>query len=51
MKNSRYSDSQIIRILKQAEVGTPIAELCREHGMSDPVSGTVRSVLEVGQAD
>ena len=35
MKKSRYSDSQIIAILKQAEAGTPTAELCREHGMSD----------------
>ena len=35
MKTSRYSDSQIISILKQADAGTPVAELCREHGMSD----------------
>ena len=35
MKRSRYSDSQIINILKQAEAGTPATELCREHGMSD----------------
>ena len=34
MKNSRYTDSQIISILKQAETGTPVPELCREHGMS-----------------
>lgn len=34
MKKSRYSDSQIISILKQAEAGTPVVELCREHGMS-----------------
>ena len=34
MKNSRYSDSQIISILKQAEAGTPVPDLCREHGMS-----------------
>jgi putative transposase len=35
MKKSRYTDSQIISILKQAEAGTPVTELCREHGMSD----------------
>ena len=35
MKKSRYTDSQIIAILKQAEAGTPVPELCREHGMSD----------------
>lgn len=34
MKKSRYSDSQIIAIIKQAETGTPVPELCREHGMS-----------------
>jgi putative transposase len=34
MKKSRYSDSQIMAIIKQAEVGTPVPELCREHGMS-----------------
>jgi len=34
MKKSRYSDSLIIAILKQAESGTPVLDLCREHGMS-----------------
>ena len=34
MKTSRFSDSQIMAILKQAEAGTPAPELCREHGIS-----------------
>ena len=34
MKKLRYSDSQIMAIIKQAEAGTPVPELCREHGMS-----------------
>ena len=34
MKTSRFTDSQILAILKQAEGGVPVAELCREHGMS-----------------
>jgi putative transposase len=34
MKKSQYSDSQILAILKQAESGTPVPVLCREHGMS-----------------
>mgnify|MGYP000423824414 FL=1 len=34
MKKSRYSDSQIMAIIKQADAGTPVPELCREHGMS-----------------
>ena len=35
MKTSRYSEPQILAILRQAEGGVPVAELCREHGMSD----------------
>ena len=34
MKRSKFSDSQIIAILKQAEGGKPVQELCREYGMS-----------------
>jgi len=34
MKTSRYSDSQILAILNQAEAGTQVPVLCREHGMS-----------------
>ncbi len=34
MKTSRFSDSQIIAVLKQAEAGSPVPELCREHGIS-----------------
>ncbi len=33
-KNGRFSDAQILGILKQAEGGVPVSELCREHGMS-----------------
>ena len=35
MKKSRYTDSQILSILKQNEAGTSVADLCREYGMSD----------------
>jgi len=35
MKTSRFTDSQIITILKQAEGGSPVPELCREHGISN----------------
>ena len=34
MKTSRFSDAQIIAILNQAEAGSPVPELCREHGIS-----------------
>jgi putative transposase len=35
MKMTRYSDPQILAILRQAEGGVPVSELCREHGMSN----------------
>ncbi len=35
MKTSKFTDSQIMSILKQAESGTPIATFCREYGMSN----------------
>lgn len=41
MKTSRYTEAQILAILRQAEGGMPVAELCREHGMS--VSGGAAS--------
>jgi putative transposase len=31
----KYSDNQIMSILKQAENGVPVPDLCREHGMSN----------------
>jgi len=34
MKMTRYSEPQILAILRQAEGGVLVAELCREHGMS-----------------
>jgi putative transposase len=35
VKKSRFSEEKIISILKEADVGTKIADLCRKHGMSD----------------
>lgn len=34
MKKSKFSDSQILSILKQHEAGIPVTELAREHGVS-----------------
>ena len=35
MKRSRFSEEQIIGILKEHESGVPVAELCRKHAVSD----------------
>lgn len=35
MKKTTFTDTQIISILKQAEQGVPVAQLCREHGMGN----------------
>jgi putative transposase len=43
MRKSRYTDNQIISILKQAEAGTPVPDLCREHGMSSAMLGSTPS--------
>lgn len=34
MKRSKFSDTQIISILKQSEVGLAVPDICREHGIS-----------------
>lgn len=35
MKRSRFTESQIVSILKEADAGAKIKELCRKHGISD----------------
>jgi putative transposase len=35
MKSKRFSEEQIIGILKQAQAGMKIVDLCRQHGVSD----------------
>lgn len=35
MKRSRFSEQQIIQILKEGESGIPVAELARKHGMGE----------------
>ena len=34
MRKSRFSDSQIMAILKKAESGVPVSEICRDNGIS-----------------
>ncbi len=35
MKARKYTEEQIIAVLKEAEAGARVADLCRKHGMSD----------------
>lgn len=43
MRKSRFSEEQIIGILKEQQAGMPVAELCRKHGISDATLYTWRS--------
>ena len=43
MKKSRFSEEQIIGVLKEQQAGMPVAEICRRHGISDATFYTWRS--------
>ena len=36
MKKSRFSEAQIVGILKEVEMGAKVGETCRKHGISEP---------------
>lgn len=36
MRKSRFTESQIVAILKEGEAGVPVAEILRTHGISRP---------------
>ena len=53
MRKVRFSEEQIINVLKEHQAGMPAAELCRKHGISDATFYTWRSKyggLEVSDA-
>jgi len=35
LKAKKYTEEQIIQVLKEGDAGAPVAELCRKYGMSD----------------
>ncbi len=43
MKKSRFSESQIVTILKEVELGAKVGETCRKHGISDPTYARTRA--------
>lgn len=54
MKQKRYNQSQIINILKEAEMGLPILDLCRKYGISKSAYYSWKSKyggLEVAEAE
>ncbi|MBB5358088.1 transposase-like protein [Rhodanobacter sp. ANJX3] len=36
MKKSKFSEEQIVRILKKVEAGAKVGETCRKHGIIEP---------------
>jgi putative transposase len=43
MRKSRFNEEQIIAVLKEHQAALPVAEVCRERGISDATFDTWRS--------
>jgi putative transposase len=49
MKKSRFSEQQIAFVLRQAEEGTPVVEVCRNRGSAGVVQATLQRVPDAEQ--
>ena len=43
MRKCRFTEEQIICVLREQQLGLPVAEVCRKHGISDATFCTWRS--------
>ena len=45
MKKSRYTETQIIAVLKEVDTGRKVEEVCRQHGISSATYKTCHSMV------
>jgi putative transposase len=47
MKKSKFTEAQILKVLKSQEEGKKVSDLCREYGISEPTFTIGRASIEV----